>query len=316
MSGRIFEDLRLRDPDLNLGIGSGSHAEQTAGVLVAYERYLIETEPDAIAVVGDVNSTFAATLAASKLGIPVAHVEAGLRSGDWSMPEEVNRVITDRLSAWLFTPSEDAGANVASEGLSKDRVHLVGNVMIDSLLDLLPLARSGFDAVQQRLQLPDRFAVLTLHRPSNVDGEKLKSLALTFNEIGREVPLVFPVHPRTAERLEILGLRFGESVKAIDPLGYRDFLGLIDASTLVLTDSGGIQEETSVLGVPCITLRDTTERPITCELGTNKLVGTDHDAIISAVAVALGKTWTPAEIPLWDGRTAPRIADIIVRDLT
>jgi UDP-N-acetylglucosamine 2-epimerase (non-hydrolysing) len=315
MSGRFLEDLELRDPDLNLEVGSGSHGEQTAGVLVAYERHLMKARPDAVVVVGDVNSTLAAALAASKLEIPVAHVEAGLRSRDWSMPEEINRILTDRLSTWLFTTSRDADENLIAEGAPRGSIHLVGNVMIDSLSRLLPAARQNFPDVRNQLGLPHRYAVLTLHRPSNVDGETLVSLADCLNEIAGEIPIVFPIHPRTKTRLEELGLLLEDSITALAPLGYVDFLGLLDSASIALTDSGGIQEETSVLGVPCITMRDTTERPVTCELGTNTVVGSDPEAILKATNEALNRRWEPAKIPFWDGNAAPRIAEILLTDL-
>ena len=316
MSGSFFEDLEIRSPDINLEVGSGTHAEQTAGVLVAFERHLVETQPDAVVVVGDVNSTLASALAAATLGVRVAHVEAGLRSRDWAMPEEINRILTDRLSTWLFTPSQGANANLEAEGISQENVFLVGNIMIDSLLQVLPAARGRFEEMRRRLELPEHYGVITLHRPSNVDGDRLEPVMKCLNEIGREMPLVFPVHPRTAQRLRDLGLSFEQSVLAIEPLGYRDFLGLLDASTVAFTDSGGVQEETSVLGVPCLTLRDSTERPITTELGTNRVVGRDRDAILAGFSRALEQGRSEAAIPLWDGQTAPRIADTLIEALT
>jgi len=315
MSGGFFEDLDIGQPDKNLEIGSGTHAEQTAGVLVAFETHLLESKPDAVVVVGDVNSTLACSLAASKLGIPVAHVEAGLRSRDWSMPEEVNRVLTDRLSCWLFTPSEDADLNLEAEGIAAERIHRVGNVMIDSLLSILPKARKEFDRLKAQLGMADRYAILTLHRPSNVDGDVLLRLTDCLMEIGGEIPILFPVHPRTAQRLERIGFPVDGPISAIDPLGYRDFVSLMERSTVVFTDSGGIQEETSILGVPCITLRETTERPITSELGTNQVVGSDPAAITAAMSKVKERKWEPAEIPLWDGMAATRVAEVLLNDL-
>ena len=277
MSSNFFRDLAIPQPDINLGVGSGSHAEQTAGVLIAYEEHLMRRRPDAVVVVGDVNSTLAAALAAAKLGIPVAHIEAGLRSRDWSMPEEINRVLTDRLSQWLFTPSADADENLLAEGIDPSRIHLVGNVMIDSLLSVLPTARSSFPDLSVKYGLSSKgYAVLTLHRPSNVDAEpNLRAILEGVSKIGENLPVLFPVHPRTRAQLEALDIRLGDGIRLLEPLGYVDFLALLDQAALVLTDSGGVQEETSVLGVPCLTLRPNTERPITCEMGTNQVVGID-----------------------------------------
>ena len=308
MAGAFFEDLQLRAPDVELGVGSGSHAEQTAGVLVGFERHLIDTSADIVVVVGDVNATLGAALAAAKLGVPVAHVEAGLRSGDWSMPEEINRVLTDRLSRWLFTPSPDADAHLIAEGILSDRIHRVGNIMIDTLLEFLPQARQRFEQLARLLALPPDYAVVTLHRPSNVDNESdLRKAVETCRLVSELVPIVLPLHPRTLRRLEEHGMQFGGRVMAIDPLGYLDFMALVDGSRLVLTDSGGIQEETSVLGVPCLTLRENTERPVTVSLGTNRVVGTDPSSIRDAAVEALTRSRTPSQIPLWDGATAGRI---------
>jgi UDP-N-acetylglucosamine 2-epimerase (non-hydrolysing) len=313
LSGAFLDDLGMPDPTVNLGIGSGSHAEQTAGVLVAFEKYLVERKPAAVLVVGDVNSTLAATLAASKMNIPVGHVEAGLRSRDWTMPEEVNRVLTDRISCWLFTPSRDADANLIAEGVPEDRIHLVGNVMIDTLLSLLPQARSRFPEVAQRLGIGDApYAVLTLHRPATVDVPDMLAKALEgVGRVAKELPVLFPVHPRTLARLAEAGQDLPRDVVPLDPLGYLEFLALMDSATLVMTDSGGMQEETSVLGIPCLTMRPTTERPITVELGTNRVVGIDPDTIAATAAEALAAERNPAEIPFWDGRAAERIADVM-----
>lgn len=317
MSGSFFRDLEIREPDVSLGIGSGSHAQQTAGVLVAFERHLTEAAPDAVVVVGDVNSSMAATLAASKLGIPVAHVEAGLRSRDWAMPEEINRVVTDRLSRWLLTTSADADANLLAEGEPPSKIHLVGNVMIDSLLSRLEAARSAAVQVRAELNLDGAYSVMTLHRPSNVDEpDTLRALmsAVTSGADGSVV--VFPVHPRTRYRLLDANVNVPRSMVLVDPLPFTAFIGLVDGARFVVTDSGGIQEETSVLGIPCLTLRTSTERPVTCTLGTNELVGTDPDRVEAAVASATTRDRAPANIPLWDGRAAERVADVLLHDLT
>jgi UDP-N-acetylglucosamine 2-epimerase (non-hydrolysing) len=314
MSAVFFEQLKLPPPDVDLGVGSGTHAEQTAAVMVAFERHVADHPTDAVVVVGDVNSTLAAALVAAKLGIPVAHVEAGLRSRDWSMPEEVNRVLTDRLSQWLLTPSADADDNLAAEGIAAERVHLVGNVMIDTLLANLDEARARSAADVANARLPAEYAVLTLHRPSNVDDPGvLGAVIAAIGEVAGEVPVAFPVHPRTRRQLESIGIPAG--LRCLEPMPYLDFIGLVDGARLVMTDSGGIQEETSVLGVPCLTLRDTTERPITCELGTNRVIGTDPAAIPPAARAALATEWRPASIPLWDGHAGERIAEVLLRDL-
>ena len=313
LSGAFLDDLGMPDPTVNLGVGSGSHAEQTAGVMVAFERYLVDRSPEAVLVVGDVNSTLAATLAATKLHIPVGHVEAGLRSRDWTMPEEINRMVVDRLSCWLFTPSADADANLMAEGIPEGRIHLVGNVMIDTLLSLLPEARSRHFAVIERLGLKtDRYAVLTLHRPATVDfPDRLAQALEGVAAVGRELPVLFPVHPRTLSKMQSTGHSLPDGVMPLDPMGYLDFLALMDGAALVLTDSGGMQEETSVLGVPCLTMRSTTERPITVELGTNRIVGIDPAEIVKWAAEALNRERSPAEIPLWDGDAAVRIAGVM-----
>jgi UDP-N-acetylglucosamine 2-epimerase (non-hydrolysing) len=305
---------QIRPPDLDLGIGSGTHAEQTAGVMVAYEQHLVERRPDVVVVFGDVNSTLACALAAAKLDIPVAHVEAGLRSRDWTMPEEINRVLTDRLATWLFTPSADADENLLAEGIPADRIHLVGNVMIDTLHRFLPRARDRFDAIGRKHGLtPHEYGVLTLHRPSNVDDpSKLQALLDALGSIASDLRLVWPMHPRTKASVLERGVSIPTGILTIDPLGYLDFVALVDRSRIALTDSGGLQEETSILGVPCVTIRDTTERPITCELGTNRLAGTEGGAVVAAAREALGRVWEPAEIPLWDGRAGERIAATLV----
>jgi UDP-N-acetylglucosamine 2-epimerase (non-hydrolysing) len=312
MSDSFFTDLELPNPDVHLGVGSGSHAAQTAAVMKRFEPVVIQEKPDWVLVVGDVNSTFAAALVCVKLGVKVAHVEAGLRSRDRTMPEEINRLLTDQIADLLFTPSADADENLLAEGIPSERIRLVGNVMIDSLYQHLQQARQS--SIRERLGLTDqRYAVLTLHRPSNVDArETLAGIVSALERISRELPIVFPVHPRATKTIAEHGML--ERVKKIsnlhliEPLGYLDFLNLYSNAQLVLTDSGGIQEETSVLGVPCLTLRENTERPITVTMGTNKIVGTDPEKIIAAALAALEMpTGRSVEIPLWDGHAAERI---------
>ncbi|HEV7746973.1 MAG TPA: UDP-N-acetylglucosamine 2-epimerase (non-hydrolyzing) [Pyrinomonadaceae bacterium] len=313
MSDAFFNDLELPQPDVYLGVGSGSHAAQTASVMERFEPVVLQEKPDWVLVVGDVNSTLACALVCVKLGVKVAHVEAGLRSRDRTMPEEINRLLTDQIADLLFTPSADADENLRAEGIPQERIRLVGNVMIDSLIKHLPRAQES-DRVIQDLQL-NEYAVLTLHRPSNVDEPTtLKRILEAIQEIGKRIPVVFPVHPRTKKMIlelpAIDRLANAAGLWFIPPLGYLDFLGLYSRARLVLTDSGGIQEETTVLGIPCLTLRENTERPITVTMGTNRIVGTDPDKIIAAAFDALSETTKQAaSIPLWDGRTADRIVD-------
>ena len=314
MSDFFFHDLELPQPDFLLGVGSASHAAQTAAVMERFEQVVLTEKPDWVIVVGDVNSTLACALVCAKLGVKVAHVEAGLRSRDRRMPEEINRLLTDQIADLLFTPSEDADRNLLIEGIPLERIRLVGNVMIDSLLRYLPLASKS--TIKEREGLADKdYAVLTLHRPSNVDNrESFGSILEALDEIGKRLPVIFPVHPRTKKTIAQLGLdRRVEKTKGlrlIDPLGYLDFLNLFSGARLVLSDSGGIQEETSVLGVPCLTLRENTERPITVSMGTNTVVGTDPGRIIDAAFSALNRFWKePAVIPFWDGHAAERVVD-------
>ncbi len=316
MSDSFFRDLGIPEPDVNLGVGSGSHGEQTAEVLRKIEPLLIERHPDVLVVVGDVNSTLAATLAAVKLGIPVAHVEAGLRSFDRSMPEETNRVMTDVVSEWLFTTEPAAEQNLLREGVARDRIHFVGNVMIDTLLANLDRAR-GLDSLERLGLEPRGYALLTLHRPSNVDDPvRLRALFAVLEEINTELPVVFPVHPRTQGAIERLLGGQRPALRMTEPLGYLEFLQLMAEARLVLTDSGGIQEETTALGVSCLTLRDSTERPVTVDEGTNTMVGTEPDAIRAAVRKILDGEAKKGRVPaLWDGRAAARIVDILERDL-
>ncbi len=314
MSAVFFRDLEIPEPGVHLEIGSGTHAEQTARVLERYERHLLADPPRAVVVVGDVNSTVACALAAVKLGIPVAHVEAGLRSFDRTMPEEINRVVTDAISS-LFLVSEPSGVtNLRREGADDDSIRLVGNVMIDTLLAHLPAARASRRAEAFGLK-PASYGLITLHRPSNVDQPAtLERLIDLLDELSRDLPLVFPVHPRTAAAAERAGighrLRPGRSrLVCLGPEPYLHHLSLMADAAIVLTDSGGMQEETTVLQVPCLTLRDNTERPITVELGTNRLVGNDPHRIRAAFREVLAGTWPRGrEIPLWDGRAGARVA--------
>ena len=315
MSASFFRDLRMPPPDINLEVGSGTHAEQTALVMLAIEPVLTAEKPDWLVVVGDVNSTLACALTAAKLSIKVAHVEAGLRSFDCSMPEEINRALTDRISDLLLTPSADADRNLLAEGVAPERIVRVGNVMIDSLLAQLEPARQSAILAQLNLS-PGGFAALTLHRPSNVDdAATLKNIFAALTEIAAELPIIFPAHPRTQTRLKEFDITPPPGVKLIEPLGYRDFLQLWSNARLVLTDSGGLQEETTALGVPCLTLRENTERPITVEQGTNQVVGRQPERIVAAALEVLrGDQNRRPRIPdLWDGRAAERIVDALLK---
>jgi UDP-N-acetylglucosamine 2-epimerase (non-hydrolysing) len=312
MSDAFFQDLNLPQPDVYLGVGSASHAAQTAAVMERFEPVVLAEKPDWVLVVGDVNSTLACALVCVKLGVKVAHVEAGLRSRDRTMPEEINRLLTDQIADLLLTPSADANENLLREGIPDERIRLVGNVMIDSLYQHLEASRKS--QIKNELGLTEKnYAVLTLHRPANVDDPiTLERILAALETIGKELPLVFPVHPRTRKTIAQHGLdqrvRELTSLRLIEPLGYLDFLSLYSGARLVLTDSGGIQEETSVLGIPCLTLRENTERPITVTMGTNKIVGTDPAVIVAAAHAALAENVKPAiSIPLWDGHTADRI---------
>jgi UDP-N-acetylglucosamine 2-epimerase (non-hydrolysing) len=315
MSATFFDDLGIPAPDVNLEIGSGSHTAQTAGVMLRLEAELNERRPDLVVVAGDVNSTLAAALVASKLGIPVAHVEAGLRSFDRNMPEEINRVVTDVLSDYLFASEPSGVTNLLAEGIPKEKICLAGNVMIDTLMKFRDKAAQT--GVLERLGLErGGYAVATLHRPSNVDGmEHLASLVNMLTELARHLPVVFPVHPRTKERMASAGL--GEcGLILTEPLGYLEFLRLTSEARLVLTDSGGIQEETTILQVACLTMRENTERPITIEQGTNRLVGTDPKKILRAALETLDappRLLAPPE--LWDGKASARILDVLERSL-
>jgi UDP-N-acetylglucosamine 2-epimerase (non-hydrolysing) len=316
MSDAFFSDLDLPAPDIHLGVGSAPRDQQLAAVEQRFAAVLEDKKPDWVIVVGDVNSTLACARAARKLAIRVAHVEAGLRSYDSSMPEELNRVETDRLADLLFTPSADADDNLRAEGIPAERIRFVGNVMIDSLYQ--HLERSRESPIGQQLGLTEKsYAVLTLHRPANVDDPIVFGKILAALEtITQTLPVVFPVHPRTRKTIASLGLQARiermKGLRLIEPLGYLDFLSLYSGSRLVLTDSGGIQEETTQLGIPCLTLRENTERPITVTLGTNKIVGTETSRITAAASAALADTpRAPVSIPLWDGHTAERILEAL-----
>jgi UDP-N-acetylglucosamine 2-epimerase (non-hydrolysing) len=317
MSHVFFDELALPRPDHYLGIGSGSHAVMTAGVMVALEPVIVEEAPDLVVTVGDVNSTMAAALVAAKLNIPVAHVEAGLRSRDRSMPEELNRLVTDQLSDLLLTTSRDADVNLAAEGIPADKVHFVGNTMIDTLEAHLPRALAGV-VINEFGLTAGNYAVVTLHRPSNVDDpEGLQLLVDMLHHVASRLPVIFPVHARTRARLAASGLDSSVQERAsltmCDPLGYLDFLGLMAKARLVLTDSGGIQEETTVLGVPCLTLRKNTERPVTVWEGTNRLIDPDDSAaIMAAVDETLAAPMPGLRRPeFWDGHAGDRIVQVI-----
>lgn len=315
MSDVFFRDLGMPEPDARLNCGGGTHAEQTAAVLVGVEKEFIAFRPSVVVVVGDVTSTLAAALAAAKLGIPVAHVEAGLRSRDWTMPEEINRILTDQLSDLLLTPSPDAERNLLAEGIPRERIKFVGNVMIDSLHWA---RRMRTDALERFGLRPQRYALATLHRPANVDAvESLEATLVALGMIAERIPVLFPVHPRTLARASALGLsgrlQGVSGLKTCDPVGYNDFVTLMTSARLVATDSGGIQEETTALGIPCLTLREGTERPITVTEGTNTIVGLDPVKIAretDAILAGNGKTGRTPDG--WDGRTAERIASALV----
>jgi UDP-N-acetylglucosamine 2-epimerase (non-hydrolysing) len=304
MSDVFFDELGMRAPDHHLGIGSGSHAEQTAKVMVAFEPLLAAVEPDVVVVVGDVNSTLACALVTAKALPLLAHVEAGLRSNDWTMPEEINRVVTDRVSDLLFAPSADAVDNLRSEGLPAEKIHLVGNVMVDSLLAHLDAATARPILTELGIS-PFSYGLVTLHRPSTVDEPILLTVMSALAELSRELPLVFPVHPRVRPRLS--GIPLGD-IRLIEPAGYLDFIALESQARVVLTDSGGVQEETTILGVPCLTLRESTERPITVTEGTNTVVGRDPVRILREARRAMARPMEAARPHLWDGLTSHRIA--------
>lgn len=308
LSDVFFKELGIPEPHEWLGVGSGTHTEQIAKVMLGLEPVLRDRVPDVVVVVGDVNSTVAASLVASKLGIKLAHVEAGLRSGDRTMPEESNRIVTDVLADLLFTASQDGDEHLIREGIAANKIHFVGNVMVDTLLAHLPAAAAKAAAFEKP------YAVLTLHRPSNVDDQgKFEGLMRAIDTIAQQLPVIFPVHPRTAARVKALPNLKGD-IRTMEPLGYLDFLALTSNASLILTDSGGLQEEATVLGVPCLTMRENTERPVTISHGTNRLIGTNPDAIVSAALEALGSPRKSGSIPpLWDGKAAERIVDILLK---
>ncbi len=337
MSTVFFKDLGIPKPNVFLDVGSGSHGEQTGKIMIAFEKVLLTEKTDLVVVVGDVNSTVACALVAAKLHIPVAHVEAGLRSYDRAMPEEINRILTDQISDYLFTPSSDANGNLKREGIAPDKIYLVGNIMIDNLFFNLKKAQKSniFENLGLITSSPGGsikdYALLTLHRPSNVDHkDSLKEIIGALKEISRETPIIFPMHPRTRKMVTEFNLekcfnfginkpkvpiKLSDSIYALDPLGYIDFLGLMSKAKIVLTDSGGIQEETAVLGIPCLTLRDTTERPITLTRGTNILVHNNKTKIVEATRNILKEQKQKANCPkLWDGKTADRIVKVLCSD--
>ena len=321
MSDVFFEQLGLPQPDVNLEVGSGSHAVQTAEIMIRFEEVVLARRPDLVLVYGDINSTVAAALVCSKLNIRVGHVEAGLRSGDRTMPEEINRLVTDQIADILFTPSPDGDENLLREGISRDKIHFAGNVMIDTLIRLLPKADANWPTVKETLGRQtggwnaDRYTLVTLHRPSNVDEPvMLGRLMQTLHGIADDIPVLFPVHPRTRQRLQTLSLPHqSKQLFFVDPLGYLEFLALQRHASLVITDSGGIQEETTYLGVPCLTVRENTERPVTVTLGTNTLVGQDMERLNEEAQRILRGNSKQGQIPpLWDGRAGERIAATVV----
>lgn len=334
LSKVFFDELNIPKPDINLGIGSGSHGKQTGKIMIAFEEVVIKSKPDLVILVGDVNSTIACALVSAKLNIPVAHVEAGLRSFDRSMPEEINRILTDQISDFLFTPSKDANENLLKEGIPSKKIFFVGNIMVDSLMSILPYIKkskifSRLNSILPQGNFGQEYALLTLHRPSNVDNKKILSRELNcISKISKEIPILFPVHPRTKKQIQTFGLqekinwlneefqllnRLNKNhIYGLPPLGYLDFMALMQSAKMVFTDSGGIQEESTVIGVPCITLRENTERPVTLHQGTNILAGTDPDKIKKAFVYAISKNRIKTKIPeLWDGKTAKRIIKIL-----
>lgn len=313
MSGSFFEELGIPEPDVNLGVGSGTQAEQTAGIMVGYEKVLLTERSDLCLVVGDVTSTLACAITAQKLGIPVAHVEGGIRSGDWTMPEEINRMVTDAITNLFFTTSEFANANLKHAGVSADRIHFVGNTMIDTLRKQMPRLKRPVLCDEFGL-VPGQYLVLTLHRPANVDDPaKLRAMLAAIMRSSRDDKVVWPVHPRTRKVLAGIGDLGISRLICCDPLGYLEFNYLVKNARGVITDSGGITEETTVMGVPCMTLRDTTERPETVQMGTNELVGTNPDDLPPYLDRLFAGQWKKGAIPpLWDGKTAERIVKYLV----
>ena len=316
MSRVFFEDLDLPEPDIYLGVGSGSHAEQTGRTMVEFEKALLKEKPELVLVVGDVNSTVAAALTATKLHLPVAHVEAGLRSYDKTMPEEINRVLTDQIADMLFTPSPDADENLLREGIPQDKIHFVGNVMVDALLDNLDKAKGRCIPLKLGLET-EGYAALTLHRPANVDDEyRFREILKSLQEISSRIPVVFPVHPRTKNNIQEFGLgdflKQNGGIHLIEPLGYLDFLNLLMSARFVMTDSGGVQEEATVLNVPCLTLRNTTEWKITVTQGTNTVIENVNQQLADEASRILDNKGKEGSLPeLWDGKAAERIVEVI-----
>lgn len=317
MSKSFLRELQLPVPDRNLEVGSASHAVQTAKVMMGFETVCLEEKPDLVVVAGDVNSTMAASLVAAKLMIPIAHLEAGLRSYDRAMPEEVNRIVTDCLADLLLTPSTDGDENLIKEGVPREKIHFVGNIMIDTLMRHLPMAT--LDRIRDRVPVTDKgYGVLTLHRPSNVDDPAiLRRILVAIQHVAKQMPVVFPVHPRTRQRLTSFGVDdLLTNVMLTEPMGYIDFLSLSSHARIILSDSGGLQEESTALGIPCLTLRENTERPVTITHGTNQLVGTQTAAIIAGFDAAMARENEPQRIPpLWDGKTAGRVAAVLQKFL-
>ncbi|MBW6516853.1 MAG: UDP-N-acetylglucosamine 2-epimerase (non-hydrolyzing) [Candidatus Cloacimonetes bacterium] len=320
MSELFFDDLEMPKPDVYLNVGSGTHGEQTARIIERYEEFILSsTPPDLVVVAGDVNSTFACALVAKKLCIPVAHLEAGLRSYDERMPEEINRVLTDRISDILLTPSIDANKNLEKEGIDPKKIFFVGNIMIDSLVEQLEKAKKSKIKKTLGLDNDEQYILTTLHRPSNVDErEGLKTILYAFAEIGKSIKIIFPMHPRTQKNIDRLGLaEMVENTPGLlisEPIGYHDFIKMEMEASLVLTDSGGIQEETTYFGIPCLTLRENTERPITITQGTNQLVQLDTESIVNATLDVLKRKRKKRTVPkFWDGKTGERVVEVIVR---
>ena len=320
LSELFFEQLQMPKPDFYLGVGSGSQAVQTAKIMVEIEKSFLEIKPDLVVVFGDVNSTMAAAIVAAKLCIKIAHVEAGLRSFDRSMPEEINRIVTDRLSDYLFVTEQSGLDNLKDEGVPDEKIFFTGNIMIDSLVGNLERAKKS-DILNQLKLESGKYATVTMHRPSNVDdSETLAGLFKVLSSVSKEMPVVFPCHPRTKNHIEEHGLMkdlHGDNIRMIEPLGYLDFLKLQSGSRIVLTDSGGVQEETTYLGIPCVTMRENTERPVTVDIGSNILCGSDPNRILNVTNEILSGTVKDCEVPqLWDGQTAGRIVDILKTEMT
>ena len=319
LSELFFEQLQMPKPDIYLGVGSGTHASQTARIMVEIERSFTDIRPDLVVVFGDVNSTMAAAIVAAKMCIKIAHIEAGLRSFDNTMPEEINRIVTDRLSDYLFVTEQSGLENLKNEGVPEEKIYFTGNIMIDSLVSNLERAQNS-DILNQLNLESGNYATVTMHRPSNVDdGEILAGLFKVLSSISKEMPVVFPCHPRTKNRIEEHGLTkdiSGNNIQMLEPLGYLDFLKLQSDSRIVLTDSGGVQEETTYLGIPCVTMRENTERPVTVDIGSNILCGSDPNRIIDVTKEILSGTEKNYKVPrLWDGQTAGRIVDIMKSEM-